>query len=105
MYVVHKTIVHYISCLHFKHPLFLLIFSDGSDYQAVGPLDFTFDRSTNSHDIIIPIINDNIHERVERFNGVLKSSEDPDVLILNPANTVIEILDDDGMYVSWCIIL
>ena len=46
---------------------------------------------------MIPIINDDIHERVERFNGVLESAEDPDVLILNPANTVIEILDDDGM--------
>ena len=71
---------------------------DGSDYQAVGPISLTFDRNTDSRDIMIPIIDDNIHEATEQFRGQLTTTEDPRILTLNPQNTNIQINDDKGMY-------
>ncbi len=48
---------------------------------------------------MIPIINDGIHELTEQFRGVLTSNENPNILALLPANTIIQINDDESTYV------
>ena len=64
---------------------------DGSDYLAVSQ-SLTFDDDTTSNTISVPIIvNDFLED--EEFFGQLTTSEDSNVVMLDPALTTIEILN------------
>ena len=71
------------------------VYPDGVDYTSVGPIPLTFDRNNSEFPISIDILNDQVHELDEDFFGRL-STDDPDA-ILDPGQTRVRILDDDGM--------
>ena len=77
-------------------------YSDGSDYRGVSSRDFTFNTLTTSHYFNIPIINDDIHEDIEQFFGILTTNHDPSIVTLGPNRTTIRI-DRKLLFGSCCI--
>lgn len=70
--------------------------SAGEDYTDIGTRVLIFDRDQVSFDIMVPILDNNIHELDEEFTASLSTEESGAILTLNPDNTVIRILDDEG---------
>jgi hypothetical protein len=73
-----------------------IIASDSSDYLDPGTLSFVFDRNNPFFEVMIPLINDDIHELDENFFVSLSSSEDTRILMIAPADATIIIQDDEG---------
>jgi hypothetical protein len=55
-----------------------------------------FDRNNPFFEVMIPLINDDIHELDENFFVSLSSSEDTRILMIAPADATIIIQDDEG---------
>lgn len=72
-------------------------FPDGSDYTDPGTLTFIFNRDETSFEVMIPLIDDDVHELNENFFASLASNEDANILTLNPANATVNILDNEGI--------
>lgn len=72
----------------------------GDDYLDTGILSFTFDQDNVAYEVMVPLINDDIHELNENFFAFLSTQESMSILILNPANATVNILDEEGMTVS-----
>ena len=71
--------------------------SDGNDYNEVQSMLLTFDSTFNSFNISVTIINNNVYELTEAFNGILSFPGDPvPRVVLSPATTEVTIFDDDG---------
>ena len=72
------------------------ISANGSDYQVKSML-LTFGPTFTRTDIPVTIIDNNVYELAEEFNGILSFPGDPvPGVTLSPAATVVTILDDDG---------
>ena len=70
--------------------------SDGNDYQVQSML-LTFGPASNRIDIPVTIMNNNVYELTEKFNGVLSFPGDPVPRVtLSPNSADVTILDDDG---------
>ena len=70
--------------------------SAGEDYTDIGTQVLVFDRDREFYDIMVPIIDNDIHELDEEFTASLSTEESSAILTLNPDNTVVRILDDEG---------
>ena len=58
-------------------------------------MELTFDRDNSRFPIPVNILDDEIHELNENFFGELATSDED--VILTPEQTMIRILDNDGM--------
>ena len=73
--------------------------TDGSDYNGIASLDFTFDSVTRTVDASVPLIGDDIFELTELFGANLSfPGVPPPRVTLAPDNAEVTILDDDGQY-------
>ena len=64
-----------------------------SDYTPQAIVQIFLDRSIASTTVTIPIVNDNVAERAERFEVVIV--EDSNIYAVDPVG-VITIIDDDA---------
>ena len=72
---------------------------DGSDYNGIASLDFTFDSVTRTVDASVPLVGDSIFELTELFGASLSfPGAPPPRVTLAPDNAQVTILDDDGQY-------
>ena len=73
---------------------------DGDDYQInVGVQRYTFNSLLTSYSLNISIIDDSVFETTESFLvGLRFADEAPSRVILEPAQTNVEILDDDSKF-------
>ena len=67
--------------------------SGGSDYTTRTPQTLVFDQNNMAFNITVPVLDNDIHEPVERFFGRLETEDGNTTL--NPNSTLIRILDDD----------
>ena len=87
------------------HNYYLIVFCyafthlAGEDYVD-DTTSLVFDSGTASVSVSISILNDTLHETAESFLASL-TTMDSDV-DLDPDNTVVHILDDDGQCVCMC---
>ena len=58
-------------------------------------MELTFDRDNSQFSILVNILDDEIHELNENFFGELVTSDED--VILTPEQTMIRIVDNDGM--------
>ena len=57
----------------------------------------TFGPNSNRSEILVTIVDDNVYELTEKFNGVLSFPGDPVPRVtLSPNSADVTILDDDG---------
>ena len=71
--------------------------TDGSDYSGFAGIDFTFDSTTLTIDISVPLIDDAIFELTEQFGASLAfPGAPPPRVTLAPDAAQVTILDDDG---------
>lgn len=66
--------------------------SDGSDYTT-RTQTLTFDQNNMAFNVTVPVLDNDIHEPMERFLGRLETEDGNTTL--NPNSTLIRILDDD----------
>ena len=72
-------------------------FSDGNDYNEVQSMLLTFGPASNHSEIPVTIIDSNVYELTEKFNGIISFPGDPvDRVTLSPNSADVTILDDDG---------
>lgn len=67
--------------------------SGGSDYTTRTPQTLVFDQNNMAFNVTVPVLDNDIHEPVERFFGRLETEDGNTTL--NPNSTLIRILDDD----------
>ena len=80
-------------------PNVILAISDGNDYNKVQSMLLTFGPMSNRSEIPVTIINNNVYELTEKFNGILSFPQDPvPKVALSPKFNAmnVTILDDDG---------
>ena len=82
--------------LYILATIYYIYYTAGSDYSPIGPLSLTFDESTDSIEVTVPIIEDNIAEDIESFNGLLSTSENS--VVLDPSLAIIQIEDNDSKF-------
>lgn len=70
--------------------------TDPDDYTAVTNRTVTLDANTMSRTVPVPIINDNRLEGNESFTANLREQVDNPRVVVDPENTEVIILDNDG---------
>ena len=72
-------------------------YTDGSDYSGFAVLEFTFDSTTSTVDVSVPLIDDTAFELTEQFGVSLTfPGAPPPRVTLAPDAAQVTILDDDG---------
>ena len=75
------------------------IFSVGSDYTPLSPepkgFIFSPAQSDQSRTITIPIINDDVHEKMEQFTVQLSLPSDSTGVVLDQDSATVQIADED----------
>ena len=74
----------------------------GEDYLGISPDVVMFDSCETSSCSSVAIVNDDILEGLESFSAVLQGTQGLDTRItLDPVNAEIEIIDDDGEFLTF----
>jgi hypothetical protein len=70
--------------------------TDGTDYSGFGR-EYTFNSTTRTVDVSVPLIDDSIFEQTEMFGASLEfPGAPPPRVSLAPDTAQVTILDDDG---------
>lgn len=91
-YLITQYTVYLHAFFSFKLHNFIKL-SGGSDYTTRTPQTLVFDQNNMAFNITVPVLDNDIHEPVERFFGRLETEDGNTTL--NPNSTLIRILDDD----------
>ena len=76
----------------------IYIITDGDDYFRQD-LVLTFETTSTSMDVVIPLINDDVMEGEETFTLCLVLLDGAEgVRLGSPSTTTVNITDDDGMF-------
>ena len=84
-------------CIQVKYDNYLNSHTDGSDYSGFAGIDFTFDSTTSTVNVSVPLTDDTAFELTEQFGASLAfPGAPPPRVTLAPDAAQVTILDDDG---------